>query len=971
MKEPRRAAGRGQAGGGSAAAGVDVLLFRSLYREFRGLTRSCQGARFVSVPLYSSAIARRGLHHCASWRGQARRNSSEAELLPDSPIVCGTVQNYGSCSRTETVTEETEAFSEMDLSMKSLGDLNDVDAIPLTDLVSDDQESGSESHLQDSHPSAAPDDAAESDIDHAQPKEPTSKAKRFQCSHCGKGFPRIQHLNEHVRTHTGEKPFQCRVCGKAFIRERNLKTHLVVHDEVKAFHCVICLKDFARLASLKRHQRAFHPGEDVGTDGKFLICVQCGRNFERELGDHELKHTGEISHRCPECIRSFSPSLDLSFDKTDPPQMLEENDRPFAFLSHEDAEGERREARALEFLEGDSFDQWNDRRAESLSELSAEEDAEAEVPPPEEDEEIAARQKVSEKEKPHQCAHCGKRFLKQDRLRAHLRVHTGEKPFRCMECGQHFSQAVNLKKHTLMHHTEEKQYQCTLCDLKFSLSFLLIKHQRVAHPENLSVADRKRFTCPFCSKIFGRHQDMEQHKRVHTGERPFRCPDCNKSFRQRSVLIVHRKIHTGEKPFECLLCSRRFYGAGDLKTHMGTHTGVRPHSCSICQKSFPRPCSLQAHMRTHEKKKVIQEEAAVSAGGVSLNSEKEEGGGAAGQSLLSENPGASQDEILLKRQSGSHRPRGVRKLSHEKRFECTHCGKKFSQQSMLRIHERIHTGEKPYDCPDCGVSFRYKRNLLSHMNAHPDQEPSQCPLCNQTFVSAASLKKHQDTFHTGLSHTCSLCLKIFTKSVSLRKHMLYVHEGLRRHQCPECGQGFDRLSELVRHQRGNHRYRSDQTFKCTQCESTFGHLSSLVLHRRTHDQERHQCQHCDKVQPAILLRVITEKVLPITQEVAVGTSDSIMVKEEPASDEEYVLRISITRKSSETRTTLCRNSTIAATGFALSYAYQSGKIKDLLSKHFLKDALELTRAALADAKPPGLELPLLGFRDSSTKQYSP
>lgn len=120
--------------------------------------------------------------------------------------------------------------------------------------------------------------------------------------------------------------------------------------------------------------------------------------------------------------------------------------------------------------------------------------------------------------------------------------------------------------------------------------------------ERLSVAERKRFTCPFCGKIFGRHQDMEQHKRIHTGERPFRCTVCNKSFRQRSVLIVHRKIHTGEKPFECFICFRRFYGSGDLKTHMGTHTGVRPHSCPLCSKSFPRPSSLQAHMQSHLNK---------------------------------------------------------------------------------------------------------------------------------------------------------------------------------------------------------------------------------------------------------------------------------------------------------------------------------------------------------------------------------
>ncbi len=147
---------------------------------------------------------------------------------------------------------------------------------------------------------------------------------------------------------------------------------------------------------------------------------------------------------------------------------------------------------------------------------------------------------------------------------------------------------------------------------------------------------------------------MEQHKRIHTGERPFRCAVCNKSFRQRSVLIVHRKIHTGEKPFECFICFRRFYGSGDLKTHMGTHTGVRPHNCPLCSKSFPRPSSLQAHMQSHLNK--LQDGDAVTAGAdMELIPEEEEDQGelddmegvCAASVSSQRSPGLSEDSMIF------------------------------------------------------------------------------------------------------------------------------------------------------------------------------------------------------------------------------------------------------------------------------------------------------------------------------------
>lgn len=53
--------------------------------------------------------------------------------------------------------------------------------------------------------------------------------------------------------------------------------------------------------------------------------------------------------------------------------------------------------------------------------------------------------------------------------------------------------------------------------------------------------------------------------------RPFTCPECHKSFTQKHVLDDHFRIHTGEKPFVCNFCKRGFRQKNNLKRHMKSH----------------------------------------------------------------------------------------------------------------------------------------------------------------------------------------------------------------------------------------------------------------------------------------------------------------------------------------------------------------------------------------------------------------
>ena len=278
----------------------------------------------------------------------------------------------------------------------------------------------------------------------------------------------------------------------------------------------------------------------------------------------------------------------------------------------------------------------------------------------------------------------------------------------CTECDSDAKRPPDLKHHTGVKHNG-LGFPCTICSYKATTEQHLrthIEYQHMGVHYNCDKCDyspaRKetlqghidatykniKYMCSQCDCSSVSKSKLKAHEVKDHNNVCYYCAQCEFSTPKKMKLKLHEDHIHNNVEFQCdkgdYSAARKSY----LNTHMIRHHGSTELYCDQCDFE----CGNEAALRKHTKERHTEEE-------IQTSMCTEYG-------IQLETP----TDVKLHMKEVH-----ARAVTHT----CSHCGKQFTKEANVKVHERIHTGEKPYQCNLCGQSFGGASNLYHHRQKHP------------------------------------------------------------------------------------------------------------------------------------------------------------------------------------------------------------------------------------------------------------
>ncbi|XP_018539870.1 zinc finger protein 585A isoform X1 [Lates calcarifer] len=477
---------------------------------------------------------------------------------------------------------------------------------------------------------------------------------------------------------------------------------------------------------------------------------------------------------------------------------------------------------------------------------------------------------------PHDCPDCEKKFKFASSLVAHRVIHTGERPHRCNDCGRCFSFRQSLDRHRHTHKTGRK-YDCVICGETF-LSLSARTEHKQKHMEG-SV-----YICHQCNRKFTWEQALARHLKTHPDDHTADKPTESHKDGQEVVIsdenISEDPVELTEPDSQVQAGDNGDQDLEDADVHSTCESGglvpelnqvvstVKVRTSGRKRKPTMKiqVINLQKRMTTRKRKvnppalKPLPFSCAEHSYGSPMVSLKDgdESSVADVSSAAFSCPKCSfhhSEEAQVQQHIDSvhsveteeDKPSPQPLADEEGRFNCPDCEKSFKFQSLLKAHQRIHTGEQPFLCSQCGRRFSFKQSLERHKQTHKSGRKYECLICGEFFKSLVAQREHKSTHMENGEYLCSECGRAFVWKSALVRHLKTHSEETdkveRSYKCPHCDLGFSCVSYLNRHLQT---HQEERVHTCN-CGKSFAYRAALTAHQRIHQKERpHTCTQCGK-----------------------------------------------------------------------------------------------------------------------------
>lgn len=679
------------------------------------------------------------------------------------------------------------------------------------------------------------------------PEEPAEE--QLQCSLCKEVYVDLAEIRKHFLTHvTG---LSCPFCQQNFTDRRYLVRHMIRHTGYKPYSCTHCGKYFYREIYCRLHS-AHCPSAPTITEVKSqkrtsYPCLHCPRVFTKKYHQekHHYGHEANTLLLCTQCGQYFGTNK---------------------YKSH------KRNCLNIELNPGSSSSQNDlDKGTAQAS------------PQP-----LSTALPSKKTRVLFKCDHCNQKFRYKSLLLRHLVSHTGLQPYICVHCGERFrSQNLRAQHESSCHQLSEVGES---------------KVEPESGKESVTVLKAegdKKYSCRFCTRTFMKARNLRRHILTHNEVNPYRCKACDSCFSRYDHLKVHQthckrdrtrlevcipKISLDDvgkgwqakysfeslkkqDTFDCQTCSKSFSTRSMLARHNSILHLTGTFRCAGCGSSFMHQSSLGKHLK---RKRTC---ARIAKTGRMLQTDSE------ATKKVTKPLSVVRNRILQRIQPH---------FDKNSKYFCSFCPRVFTNNSELRAHTYLHTGERPYSCDFCGEKFIRRDYLQRHflkctiknrpnkvlcdicdgffpsnqLETHktgcipkatssprvsPQPPPGSplkgfpCANCSSRFVLFSQLQEHHLTAHKGetagppvvaapLQHHLSKMMKIKEEPL---ENSYNVAPSEAPSEAPSVGAKLDKRKDLG-------------PLACPECNMTFINKAGLSGHLRVHKDVPFHCSICNR-----------------------------------------------------------------------------------------------------------------------------